>query len=150
MFYCFFFNQKPAYELRISDWSSDGCSSDLGAEGIRLAIDAGADSIEHGTILDEPTIAAWAKSKTYYVPTLSTVNGYKERLAANPDAYEPDVLAKIKWRISITRKSLETLVPRGVRIAFGTQAGVSKHSSDTPAGGKECVSTCRSRRSPNH
>src|SRR3546814_8741449 len=70
-----------------------------GADGIRLTIDAGADSIEHGTILDEPTIAAWAKSKTYYVPTLSTVNGYKERLAANPDAYEPDVLAKIKWRI---------------------------------------------------
>ncbi|MDZ3832047.1 MAG: amidohydrolase family protein [Sphingopyxis sp.] len=98
-----------------------------GADGIRLALSAGADSIEHGTILDEATIAAWAKSKTYYVPTLSTVNGYKERLAANPDAYEPDVLAKIKWRISITGKSLEQLVPRGVRIAFGTDAGVSKH-----------------------
>src|SRR3546814_18168378 len=67
-----------------------------GADGIRLGIDAGVDSIEQGTTLDEPTIAAWAKSKTYYVPTLSTVNGYKERLAANPDAYEPDVLAKIK------------------------------------------------------
>src|SRR3546814_8408039 len=25
----FFFKQKPAYEMRISDWSSDGCSSDL-------------------------------------------------------------------------------------------------------------------------
>jgi imidazolonepropionase-like amidohydrolase len=98
-----------------------------GADGIRLALAAGADSIEHGTILDDATIAAWAKSKTYYVPTLSTVNGYKERLAANPDAYEPDVLAKIKWRISITGKSLEALVPKGVRIAFGTDAGVSKH-----------------------
>src|SRR3546814_9501960 len=35
MFYCFvmvffFFKQKTAYELRISDWSSDVCSSDLG------------------------------------------------------------------------------------------------------------------------
>ncbi|HMO74475.1 MAG TPA: amidohydrolase family protein [Sphingopyxis sp.] len=98
-----------------------------GADGIRLALSAGADSIEHGTILDEATIAQWAKSKTYYVPTLSTVNGYKERLAANPDAYEPDVLAKIQWRIAITGKSLEQLVPRGVRIAFGTDAGVSKH-----------------------
>src|SRR3546814_15143989 len=28
----FFFKQKPAYEMRISDWSSDVCSSDLGAE----------------------------------------------------------------------------------------------------------------------
>lgn len=98
-----------------------------GADGIRLALVAGADSIEHGTILDEPTIALWAKSKTYYVPTLATVNGYKERLAANPEAYAPDVLAKIRWRISITGKSLEQLVPRGVRIAFGTDAGVSKH-----------------------
>lgn len=98
-----------------------------GADGIRLALEAGADSIEHGTILDEPTIAAWTKSKAYYVPTLSTVNGYKERIAANPNAYEPDVLAKIQWRIAITGKSLEQLVPRGVRIAFGTDAGVAKH-----------------------
>src|SRR3546814_5126592 len=28
-FLCFFFNQKTAYEMRISDWSSDVCSSDL-------------------------------------------------------------------------------------------------------------------------
>lgn len=98
-----------------------------GADGIRLAISAGADSIEHGTILDDETIALWAKSKTYYVPTLSTVNGYKERLAANAAAYAPDVRAKIEWRIAITGKSLEQLVPRGVRIAFGTDAGVSKH-----------------------
>src|SRR3546814_15480265 len=30
---CFFFNQKTAYEMRISDWSSDVCSSDLGEAG---------------------------------------------------------------------------------------------------------------------
>src|SRR3546814_4029763 len=29
MIFCFFFKQKTAYELRISDWSSDVCSSDL-------------------------------------------------------------------------------------------------------------------------
>src|SRR3546814_7827108 len=27
--FCFFFKQKTAYEMRISDWSSDVCSSDL-------------------------------------------------------------------------------------------------------------------------
>src|SRR3546814_7835797 len=32
MMYCFFFKQKTAYEMRISDWSSDVCSSDLLAE----------------------------------------------------------------------------------------------------------------------
>lgn len=98
-----------------------------GADGIKLALRLGVDSIEHGTILDDETINLWAKSKTYYVPTLSTVNGYRERLAANPGAYAPDVLEKIRWRIDITGKSLQRLVPRGVKIAFGTDAGVSKH-----------------------
>src|SRR3546814_7979612 len=32
----FFFKQKTAYEMRISDWSSDVCSSDLGREALRL------------------------------------------------------------------------------------------------------------------
>ena len=99
-----------------------------GADGIRLALEAGADSIEHGTILDDATVAAWVKAKNaYYVPTLSIVNGYKERLAADPKAYAPDVLAKIEYRVSITGLALQRLVPKGVKIAFGTDAGVSKH-----------------------
>src|SRR3546814_3100787 len=32
----FFFKQKTAYEMRISDWSSDVCSSDLGEAGVEL------------------------------------------------------------------------------------------------------------------
>jgi imidazolonepropionase-like amidohydrolase len=67
------------------------------------------------------------KSGAYYVPTLSTVNGYKERLARNPGAYTGQVREKIEWRIGITGKSLERAVPAGVRIAFGTDAGVSLH-----------------------
>src|SRR3546814_3327577 len=34
---CFFFKQKTAYEMRISDWSSDVCSSDLAARADELA-----------------------------------------------------------------------------------------------------------------
>src|SRR3546814_1334968 len=34
LLYFFFFKQKTAYEMRISDWSSDVCSSDLGARQI--------------------------------------------------------------------------------------------------------------------
>ncbi|MFN9250648.1 MAG: amidohydrolase family protein, partial [Brevundimonas sp.] len=55
------------------------------------------------------------------------VNGYLERLAADPDAYPPEVMPKIRWRIEITGQSLARAVPAGVRIAFGTDAGVSKH-----------------------
>jgi len=98
-----------------------------GADGIKVALAAGADSIEHGTMLDDESIALFLKSGAYYVPTLSTVNGYIERLAANPQAYSPEVRAKVEWRIKVTGESLRKAVPRGVKIAFGTDAGVSKH-----------------------
>ncbi len=98
-----------------------------GADGIIVALRAGADSIEHGTLLDDEGIALFKKTGAYYVSTLSTVNGYLERIAANPNAYSPEVRAKIDWRISITGKALEKAVPAGVKIAFGTDAGVSKH-----------------------
>jgi imidazolonepropionase-like amidohydrolase len=98
-----------------------------GADGIELALKYGADSIEHGTLLDEEGIKLFLKTGAYYVPTLSTINGYLERLAKDPNAYPPEVRAKIEWRISITGKSLQKAFPRGVKIAFGTDAGVSKH-----------------------
>jgi imidazolonepropionase-like amidohydrolase len=98
-----------------------------GADGIAVALRAGADSIEHGTLMDDAAIALFKKTGAYYVPTLSTVNGYVERIAKDPNAYPPEVRAKIDWRISITGKALAKAVPAGVRIAFGTDAGVSKH-----------------------
>jgi len=98
-----------------------------GADGVNMALRLGADSIEHGTIFDDETLRLFRQSGAYYVPTLSTVNGYIERLAADPNAYPPEVLPKIQWRISITGQSLRRAVPAGVRIAFGTDAGVSKH-----------------------
>ena len=98
-----------------------------GEDGVNAALAAGADSIEHGTMISDETIRLFKKAGAYYVPTLSTVNGYLERLKANPNAYPPDVLAKVKWRIGVTGKSLEKAYPAGVKIAFGTDAGVSKH-----------------------
>lgn len=98
-----------------------------GADGIKLALRHGADSIEHGTMMDEEIIKLFLKTGAYYVPTLSTVNGYIERLAKDPDAYSPAVKAKIEWRIRITGESIRLCYPRGVKIAFGTDAGVSKH-----------------------
>jgi len=98
-----------------------------GADGIKLALRHGADSIEHGTVMDEEIIKLFLKSGAYYVPTLSTVNGYIERLARDPNAYSPAVRAKIDWRLKITGESIRLCYPRGVKIAFGTDAGVSKH-----------------------
>jgi len=98
-----------------------------GNDGVKLALAAGVDSVEHGTVLDDECLELFRKSGAYYVPTLSTVNGYLERLAADPDAYAPAVRAKVDWRIKVTGESLRKAVPHGVKIAFGTDAGVSKH-----------------------
>jgi imidazolonepropionase-like amidohydrolase len=98
-----------------------------GRDGVKLALRAGADSIEHGTDMDDETLRLFKSSGACYVPTLSTVNGYLERLAKDPNAYPPAVKKQIDWRIGITGKSLEKAYPAGVRICFGTDAGVSKH-----------------------
>jgi imidazolonepropionase-like amidohydrolase len=98
-----------------------------GADGIVLALRHGADSIEHGTLLDDEGIELLRKTGAYYVPTLSTINGYRERIAKDPQAYTPEVRAKIDWRISVTGQALRKAFPRGVKIAFGTDAGVSRH-----------------------
>jgi imidazolonepropionase-like amidohydrolase len=98
-----------------------------GADGIAMALRAGADSIEHGTLMTEDEARLFVRSGAYYVATLSTVNGYIERLKSNPDAYTPEVKAKIEWRIGITGKSFRLAHDHGVKIAFGTDAGVSLH-----------------------
>ncbi|HWT15525.1 MAG TPA: amidohydrolase family protein [Patescibacteria group bacterium] len=98
-----------------------------GNDGILIALKHGAASVEHGTLMDQDSIALFKRHGAYYVPTLSTINGYKERLAANPEAYTGEVLKKIRWRIDITGKSLRAAHAAGVKIAFGTDAGVSKH-----------------------
>ena len=98
-----------------------------GTDGIKLAIRSGADSIEHGTVMDDEAIRLMKQHGTYYVPTLSTVNGYLERLAKDANSYTPDVRKLIDWRIGITGQTLLKAYPAGVKIAFGTDAGVSKH-----------------------
>jgi imidazolonepropionase-like amidohydrolase len=98
-----------------------------GADGINLALRAGANSIEHGTLIDDESIRLFRSSGAYLVPTLSTVNGYLERLRTNPNAYTGEVRQKIEWRISITGQNVRRAVPAGVKIAFGTDAGVSMH-----------------------
>jgi imidazolonepropionase-like amidohydrolase len=97
------------------------------ASGINVALLAGADSIEHGTLPNDESLKLYRQTNAFYVPTLSTENGYRERLAKDPNAYAPEVLEKIKWRLTITGKALERAVPAGVRIAFGTDAGISMH-----------------------
>src|SRR3546814_1148838 len=57
-FFVFFFKQKTAYEMRISDWSSDVCSSDLGALNDGVVVPRGACGC--AGFFDEPGVLSQA------------------------------------------------------------------------------------------
>src|SRR3546814_21013377 len=105
----FFFKQKTAYEMRISDWSSDVCSSDLRRDGQRdqreqnggIAGAIGADPPEQGQVGAE-----------------------RDHRAAE---------RQIDKRDDVRHRGVE-----------------GQRRSEERRGGKECVSTCRSRWSQVH
>lgn len=97
-----------------------------GAEGMKRAIRAGVNSIEHGTLMDDEAIALFKQYGTWYVPTLTAGKSVADS-AKKPGYYPPVVAAKA---IEIGPKLQTTFAKAykaGVKIAFGTDAGVYKH-----------------------
>ena len=99
------------------------------AEGIRRAIVAGVDSIEHGTYMDDADIKLMKEHGTYYVPTVYT-GQYVAEIAKTPGKLPPQVAAKaleVGPRIFAT---LGRAIKAGVKIAYGTDAGVYPHGDN--------------------
>jgi imidazolonepropionase-like amidohydrolase len=96
-----------------------------GAQGILWASEAGVDSIEHGSYIDDAGIAEMKKNGTYLVPTLYLGDWFLENAAANhvPDFY----LAKAKAVMLVARKNIAHAFASGVKVAFGTDAAVYPH-----------------------
>jgi imidazolonepropionase-like amidohydrolase len=96
-----------------------------GPRGIEAAARAGVDSIDHGTYIDAKGVEAMLASMTFLVPTLSPTIAYRERVGTG--VYTAVVEAKIKQRLEATGKNIAAARRAGIRIAFGTDAGVSDH-----------------------
>ena len=100
-----------------------------GAEGMMRAVRAGISSIEHGTYMTPEIMDLMIEKGTYYVPTISAGKFVAEKAAVPnfyPDVVVPKALA-IGPQIQTTfGKAYE----RGVKIAFGTDAGVSPHGDN--------------------
>jgi imidazolonepropionase-like amidohydrolase len=91
-----------------------------GTEGIKNAVDAGIDSVEHGTFMDHEAAAMMADTGTYWVPTLSALNGIVE----NRDAGIPDqAMAKADEATEKMERAWEHALAEDVPIAMGTDAG---------------------------
>jgi len=96
-----------------------------GAEGIRWASDAGVDSIEHGSYIDEAGIATLKKNGTYLVPTLAL----EDWLIENMERIHLPEYSQQKARaiFPIAQKNLARAFASGVKIAMGTDAAVFPH-----------------------
>ena len=94
-----------------------------GFEGTRQAVEAGIDSIEHGTYVDEPTVRLMAEKGTYLVPTMSTWD-VRERLATQM-GWSREQMADILDRKENSIASFRRALQAGVLVATGTDAGGS-------------------------
>jgi imidazolonepropionase-like amidohydrolase len=96
------------------------------ADGIKNAVRAGIRSIEHGIFLDEEGIGLMLERGAWLVPTLVAPHGVIE--AAEAGAPIPaNVLDKARSVVEIHREAVRTAIGAGVRIAMGTDSGVTPH-----------------------
>ena len=97
-----------------------------GAEGMKRAIRAGVHSIEHGTLMDDEAITLFKKHGTWYVPTITAGQAVGDS-AKKPGYYPPLVVPKALEIGPKIKASFGKAYKAGVKIAFGTDAGVYKH-----------------------
>lgn len=96
-----------------------------GAQAILWASEAGVDSIEHGSYIDDAAIAEMKRNGTYLVPTLYLGDWFLENAERN---HVPDfLLAKAKAVMPAARQNIAHAFASGVKVAFGTDAAVYPH-----------------------
>lgn len=96
-----------------------------GTQGILWATEAGVDSIEHGSYIDDAGIAAMKQHGTYLVPTVYLETWLLEN--AQSIGFPPMYATKMNQVIQIARKNLSHAFASGVKVALGTDAAVYPH-----------------------
>jgi imidazolonepropionase-like amidohydrolase len=100
-----------------------------GAEAIRRAVIGGVDSIEHGTYMDETDMKLMKEHGTWYVPTI-IAGDFVAHKAQIPGYYPPQVAAKAAAIGPLILGTAGRAYKAGVKIAFGTDAGVYPHGDN--------------------
>jgi imidazolonepropionase-like amidohydrolase len=95
-----------------------------GTDGIKAAVRAGVASIEHGSILDDEAVALMKEHGTYLVPTTYLA----DRIPL--DVLPPLVRRKAETVLPLMRESHRKAIAEGVKVAFGTDAGVYPHGEN--------------------
>jgi imidazolonepropionase-like amidohydrolase len=96
-----------------------------GARGIEAAANAGIDSIEHGTFLDEAGARAMKAHGTYYSATLMASTGVQAVMGTGK--LTPAMEAKARQALAVWGKGLNLAYRNGIKIALGTDSAVAAH-----------------------
>src|SRR5881396_1628790 len=97
-----------------------------GDQAAREAIEAGVDSIEHGSFMKPETLTMMKKKGTFLTPTLMAT----EWIMGKIDNYPPALQAKAKAAAAARSDMFRNAVRMGVRISFGTDAAVYPHGQN--------------------
>ena len=104
-------------------WGRKAAAHCHGDAAAKMAIAAGVDSIEHGSFLTPETLAVMREKGVYLVPTLLAGDWISGKMAA----YPPQIQEKAKAAIAARSDMFRSALKAGVKIAFGTDSGVSVH-----------------------
>lgn len=96
-----------------------------GAAGIKQAVLAGVDSIEHGSYIDDETIRLMKEKGVYLVPTLYLADWFMEN--AQKVGVPDFMIAKAKLVMPAARRNVAHAFKQGVKVAFGTDSAVYPH-----------------------
>ena len=100
-----------------------------GTEGMYRAVQAGIDSIEHGTFMDERTMLLMKEKGTWYVPTITAGKWVADK--AEVDGFFPELVRPKAATIGpLIQETFAQAYRMGVPIAFGTDTGVSPHGEN--------------------
>ena len=100
-----------------------------GPSGVKDAVRAGADSVEHGIDLDDETIAEMAKRGTVWVPTIDHNRYYVD--AKDEFGFEPDTIPPLQDYIQKNLESARRAIKAGVKLAMGSDAVYTMFGQNT-------------------
>jgi imidazolonepropionase-like amidohydrolase len=106
-------------------WGKKVAAHAHGSDGIKRAVRAGVASIEHGSILDEEAIRLMKDRGTYLVSTIFLVEYVRDEYGRL--GYPAKILEKLELVGQASRESFQRAVKGGVKVAYGTDAGVFPH-----------------------
>lgn len=106
-------------------WGRKACAHAHGTEAIKMAVKAGVASVEHGSILDDECVQLMKQKGTYYDPSLFVGDYVLQEFAKK--GYPEKILNKARMITPVVAASFTKAIKAGVKIVFGTDAGVFPH-----------------------